>query len=135
TISDTVATLWAQVTANGGTYTGAGRIDIHIDLTSTGIEDDPVASIFALRPGYPNPFAADTRLQLTLPAPERVVARVYNPAGRLVKTLIDSPLPAGEHVVPWNGTDERGNHVASGVYFVKLEAGADHALRKVVLLR
>jgi hypothetical protein len=135
TVSDSVATLWARVSANGGAYTGAGRIDIHIDLTSTGIEDDPVTSVFNLRPGYPNPFAADTRLQLTLPAPERVVARVYSPAGRLVKTLVDAPLPAGEHLVPWDGTDERGNHVASGVYFVRLEAGADRASRKVVLLK
>jgi uncharacterized repeat protein (TIGR01451 family) len=135
TISDTVATLWAQVTANGGAYTGAGRIDIRIDLTATSIEDDPVISVFNLRPGYPNPFAADTRLQLTLPAAERVVARVYSPAGRLVKTLVDAPLPAGEHLVPWDGTDERGNHVASGVYFIFAEAGADRASRKVVLLK
>ncbi len=135
TVTDSVATLWARVSANGGAYTGAGRIDIHIDLTSTGIEDDPVASVFNLRPGYPNPFAADTRLQLTLPAAERVVARVYSPAGRLVKTLVDTQLPAGEHFVPWDGTDERGNRVASGVYFVFAEAGADRASRKVVLLR
>ena len=134
-ISDTVATLWAQVTANGGTYTGTARIDIRIDLTGTGIENDPIASVFALRPGYPNPFAANTRLQLTLPATERVVARVYNPAGRLVKTLVDSKLPAGVHLVPWDGTNERGNRVPAGVYFVSAEAGADRALRKVVLLR
>jgi len=135
TVTDSVATLWARVTANGGAYTGAGRIDVHIDLTATGIEDDPVASVFSLRPGRPNPFAADTRLQLTLPTRERVVARVYSPAGRLVKTLIDSPLPPGEHFVPWDGTDERGNRVASGVYFISAEAGADRAARKVVLLR
>ncbi len=135
TVGDTVATLWARVTANGGAYTGAGRIDVHIDLTATGIEDDPVASVFSLRPGRPNPFAADTRLQLTLPTRERVVARVYSPAGRLVKTLIDSALPAGEHFVPWDGTDERGNRVASGVYFISAEAGVDRAARKVVLLR
>jgi len=134
-VSDTVATLWVQVTANGGAYTGAGRIDVRIDMTGTGIDDDPVASVFALRPGYPNPFAADTRLQLTLPTAERVVARVFNPAGRLVKTLVNSKLPAGEHLVPWDGTNERGKRVPAGVYFVRLEAGADHALQKVVLLR
>ena len=134
-ISDTVATLWARVTANGGAYTGAGRIDVHIDLTSTGIGDDPVPSVFSLRPGRPNPFAADTRLQLTLPTSERVVARVYNLAGCLVKTLVDAPLAAGEHFVPWDGTDESGKRVASGVYFVKLMAGTDRASRKVVLLK
>ncbi len=88
-----------------------------------GIGDDAVASVFSMRPGRPNPFAADTRLQLTLPTPQKVVARVYNPAGRLVKTLVDSPMPAGEHFVPWDGTDESGQRVASGVYFVKLDSG------------
>jgi flagellar hook assembly protein FlgD len=63
------------------------------------------------------------------------VARVYSPAGRLVKTLVDTRLPAGEHFVPWDGRDERGNRVASGVYFVFAEAGADRASRKVVLLK
>jgi hypothetical protein len=133
-VSDSVVTLWAEVTANGGEYTGAGRIDIVIDMSGTGI-DDVVGSVFSLRPGRPNPFSADTRLQLTLPSRERVVARVYNPAGRLVKTLVDAPMPAGEHFVPWDGTDEHGRRVASGVYFVRLVAGADRASRKVVLLR
>jgi len=133
-VSDTVVTLWAEVTANGGEYTGAGRIDVRVDMTGTGI-GDAVGSVFSLRPGHPNPFAGDTRMQLTLPTAERVVARIYNPAGRLVKTLVDAPLPAGEHFVPWDGTDERGMRVASGVYFVRLEAGADRASRKVVLLK
>ena len=122
------------MTANGGEYTGAGRIDVRVDMTGTGITD-VVGSVFSLRPGHPNPFAGDTRMQLTLPTAERVLARVYNPAGRLVKTLVDAPLPAGEYFVPWDGTDERGMRVASGVYFVRLEAGADRASRMVVLLR
>jgi len=132
--ADTLVTLWAEVTANGGEYTGAGRIDVRVDMTGTGIADI-VGSVFSLRPGHPNPFAGDTRMQLTLPSAGRVVARVYNPAGRLVKTLVDAPLPAGEHFVPWDGTDERGMRVASGVYFVRLEAGSDRASRKVVLLK
>jgi hypothetical protein len=134
-VSDTVATLWAQVSADGGAYTGAGRIDVRIDMTGTGVADEPVGSVFSLRPGRPNPFADDTRMQLTLPSAERVVARVYNPAGRLVKTLVDAPLPAGEHFLPWNGTNETGERVASGVYFVRLEAGANRARQKVVLLK
>jgi hypothetical protein len=133
-VSDTVATLWAEVTANGGAYTGAGRVDVHIDMTGTGV-DDQVPSVFSLRPGYPNPFSAGTRMQLALPGPEKVAARVYNTAGRLVKTLVDAPLPAGEHPLRWDGTDEGGRRVASGVYFVKLTAGANSAEQKVVLLK
>jgi hypothetical protein len=142
TIPDTVATLWASVSANGGTYSGSGRIDVHIDLSSTGHIDlsstgvtEGRPSVFSLRPGYPNPFASSTRLELALPTPERVSGRVYSPSGRLVRTLLDKELPAGEHLLGWNGKDERGRSVASGVYFVRLEAGANTATRKVVLLR
>jgi hypothetical protein len=134
TVPDTVATLWATVTANDGTYVGSGRVDIHIDLSATGVSDE-VPSVFSLRPGYPNPFAGTTRLELALPSPERVVARVYSPSGRLVRTLADKSMPAGEHMLAWDGRDEHGVQVASGVYFVRLQAGSDTASRKVVLLR
>lgn len=134
-IPDTVATLWASVTANGGTYTGSGRMDIHIDLSATGIGDDQEPMVFRFKPGYPNPFASDTRMQLMLPAAEAVVARVYSPSGRLVKTLVDGELTPGEHVIRWDGTDSHGNRAASGVYFVRLLAGENRSSRKVVLLR
>jgi hypothetical protein len=134
-IPDTVATLWASVSANGGTYTGSGRIDVHIDLSATGIGDDQEPAVFRFRPGYPNPFARDTRMHLMLPATEDVVARVYGPSGRLVKTLVDGELTPGEHVIHWDGTDNHGNRAASGVYFVRLVAGENRASRKVVLLK
>jgi hypothetical protein len=130
---DTVATLWAQVTANGGEYVGSGRIDVRLDFSDTGVED--VGSVFSLAPGRPNPFAGATRLQLTLPEPTRVRARVYNTAGRLVRTIADETMTAGEHFLPWNGTDDGGHRVASGVYFIKLTAGENEASQKVVLLR
>jgi hypothetical protein len=133
-LPDTVATLWATVTANGGAYTGTGRIDIHIDLSATGIEDEHPA-VLSLRPGYPNPFSAATHFEMALPSAGRVDARVYSPSGRLVRTLQDGELPAGVHRLDWDGRDELGMPVASGVYFVRLEAGAGAASRKVVLLR
>jgi hypothetical protein len=132
-LTDTVATLWAQVTANGGAYVGSGRVDVRLDFSDTGA--DEVASVFSLRPGRPNPFEGTTRLQLTLPSPEKVTARVYNAAGRVVRTLVDSRMTAGEHFLPWDGTNDGGDRVASGVYFVKLSAGANNASQKVVLLR
>ncbi len=135
TIGDTVATLWARIDANEGTYSGAARIDLHIDLSATGAADEPETAIFRFRPCYPNPFTLDTTMHLTLPATEPVTVRIYNPAGRLVTTLVDAPLAAGRHLIRWDGTDGTGNRVASGVYFVRLEAGPDEALRKVVLLR
>ena len=133
TVLDTVATLWATVTAAGGTYTASGRIDVPLDMTGTGIGDE--ARMFMFRPGHPNPFAGSTVMQLSLPSSERVTARVYSPAGRLVKTLVDTRLDAGDHRLPWDGTDGAGHRVASGVYFVKLVAGSNRASGKLVLLR
>jgi hypothetical protein len=134
TVPDTVATLWASISANGGAYIGSGRVDVHIDLSATGVSDAR-PSTFSLRPSYPNPFASRTSLELALPAPERVTARVYSPSGRLVRTLLDDRLPAGEHLLHWDGRDAHGHTAASGVYFVRLDAGANTASRKVVLLR
>jgi flagellar hook assembly protein FlgD len=74
-------------------------------------------------------------MQLSLPASEKVTAKVYSPAGRLVKTLVDTRLDAGDHVLPWDGTDGTGHRVASGVYFVRLVAGSNRASGKLVLLR
>jgi hypothetical protein len=134
-VSDTVATLWANVTANAGGYATAARIDVHIDLTGTGIEDGEPAAIFRFHPARPNPFSGDTRMTLSLPAPENVTVRIYSAAGRLVRTLVDAELLAGEHAIRWDGAHGRGSRVASGVYFVRVEAGANVASRKVVFLR
>ncbi len=133
--SDTVATLWANVTANAGEYSSAARIDVHIDLTGTGIDAGESSAIFRFRPAHPNPFSSDTRMALALPATENVTVRIYSAAGRLVRTLVDGQLEAGEHAIKWNGTDWRGSRVASGVYFVRVKAGANGASRKVVFLR
>ena len=132
-IDDTVATVWAAFEANGGTYAATARIDLHIDLTGTGI-DDQIPSAFHLSPCHPNPFARGTTMRLALPAPSPVTVRIYNPSGRLVRTLVDAPLAAGEHPLVWDGADGAGRRVASGVYFVRVEAGRDRASRKVVLL-
>jgi len=134
-VPDTVATLWAHVTANGGNYTSVARLDLHIDLTATGVEHGETPAVFRFRPAYPNPFADDTRMTLALPSPERVTVRIYSANGRLVRTLVDAPLEAGRHVIPWDGADRSGSRVASGVYFVRVEAGAESASAKVVYLR
>jgi hypothetical protein len=133
-IDDTVATVWAAFSANGGVYATTARLDLHIDLSGTGV-DDPIPVAFRLHPMSPNPFAQGSTVRLALPAPERVTVRVYDPSGRLVRTLVDAPLPAGEHRLDWDGRDASGRRVASGVYFVRAEAGRQSGSRKVVLLR
>jgi len=131
--NDTVATLYVDIESNGGGYHGTVRHELHIDLGGTGVTGLPLA--FGLRPCYPNPFRGDTRMQLALPQATDATVRIYSPAGRLVRTLHTGGIEAGEHTVVWDGRDSTGRRVASGIYFVRAEAGTHEESRKVVLLK
>ena len=84
---------------------------------------------------YPNPFNPRTKIRFTLKQDAQALLRVYDVRGRLIRTLIDSFIPAGTRVVEWDGTDERGSPLASGTYFLRLEAAGDYESRSVTLLK
>jgi DNA-binding beta-propeller fold protein YncE len=90
---------------------------------------------FALRQNAPNPFNPATRIAFTIPEACRVQLFIYDAAGRQIKALVDRRLQADHYEVLWDGTNNRGTRVASGVYFYRLEAGRHAATRKMVLLR
>ena len=90
---------------------------------------------FALFPNYPNPFNIETQIRFDLPTDCRVSLRIYNVKGQLVNALTDEYLEAGRHTVGWDGTNESGNAVASGVYFYKLTAGGFSATEKMVMMK
>jgi hypothetical protein len=133
TLDDTVATFWAAFEANGGAYTTTARFDVRIDLSGTGVDQPPAR--FSLSRCYPNPSAGGSTMVLALPSSERVTVRIYDPAGRLVRTLADNQMAAGEHRFVWDGRDGSGRGVASGVYLVRAVAGSETVVRKLVLLR
>ena len=88
-----------------------------------------------LGPGEPNPFARATTLRFALSASGRVRIEVHDVRGRLVATLADRRYDAGEHMVAWDGTDDRGASLASGLYFVKAETETRKAILKLVHLQ
>ncbi len=90
---------------------------------------------FALAQNFPNPFNAGTVLTYSLSAPADVELAVYDAAGRRVALIERSSRGAGEHRRAWDGKDETGQRLSSGVYFLRLKAGAAEAVRKVVILR
>jgi len=83
----------------------------------------------------PNPFRPLTRIRYSLDrdAPVRLV--VVDVSGRVVRRLDQGPQTAGAHETSWNGRDDRGRPAAAGVYFLRLEAGAERSTRSVVLMR
>ena len=90
---------------------------------------------FALGEAYPNPFNPATRIAFSLPRAGEIELAVYDVAGRRVTTLVSGMMAAGQHEVVWRGRDDRGDAVASGVYFSRLVSGKQMQTRKMLLLK
>ncbi len=97
----------------------------------------PVApESFALHPNVPNPFNPATTIHYDVPAGGgNVTLHIYDVAGRLVRTLVDDSQTAGQKTIGWNGTNNTGTRVASGVYFYRMKAPGFTQTRKMVLLQ
>jgi flagellar hook assembly protein FlgD len=76
-----------------------------------------------------------TRIEFSLGERARVFLAIYEISGKLVRILVNETEPAGSHAAIWNGEDESGIHVASGVYVCRLDASGKTAMRKMVLLK
>jgi hypothetical protein len=113
-------------------------IDAIYDDYPTDVADDDSGMLpdrFVLHQNYPNPFNPFTNIKFDLPHAAPVRLDIYNILGRRVKTLINDVYRAGFHSVIWNGTDDDGHSIASGVYFYRLTAGDRAATRKMVVLK
>ena len=104
------------------------------DPTADSGDEETLPPVF-LGQCYPNPFNPSTTIRFGLVERAHVRLRIYDVAGRLVKTLVDGARSGGEHLERWNGTDSAGRTVASGVYLYRLEAGSFTETKKMVLLR
>jgi hypothetical protein len=91
--------------------------------------------VFALAPARPNPVSGTTEIRYQLPTAGPVHIRVYNVAGQVVKTLVDSKQEVGYKSVTWDGRNDRGERVGSGVYLYRMEAGSFTGMRKMVVVR
>lgn len=85
--------------------------------------------------GYPNPFRGATTMRYTIPLKTEVHLDIYDATGRLVRRLVDDTQKPGAYSMRWDGADTHGSKCASGIYFVKFEAGDYTSTRKTVLLK
>ena len=95
---------------------------------------------FDLFQNYPNPFNPATTIRFELPTAEDVELIIFDILGNEVRRLITENLPIGMHEAIWNGTNEKGGEVSSGVYFYRLTARSSQGLlymqtKKMLLLR
>jgi hypothetical protein len=113
-------------------------IDSFTITPSVGIETEeaqlPIED-FMLYPAYPNPFNPSTTISFSIPTTSYAELNVYNIRGQKVKTLANGRLAAGHHQFSWNGKNDMGRSVSSGVYIFKLQAGERIEGDKVVFLK
>jgi hypothetical protein len=103
--------------------------------TVSSVPDGGATPGFALHPAAPNPFSGVTTIRYELGGDDNVQLAIYDVAGRRVRTLADGPEGQGIHTVHWDGRDDAGNRVASGVYFFSLDTKAAALRRRVVVLK
>ncbi len=121
-----------------------GSVDLALSpatITSVSAPAALTPSSFALRQNYPNPFNPSTRIVYAVPNAAFVSLKVYNILGQVVATLVEGGVDQGQHQVVWDGRDDAGKAVASGMYFYRLSATPAsggkvfQSMKKMLLIR
>jgi hypothetical protein len=102
----------------------------------TGIaENREIPQDYRLLQNYPNPFNPATAIGYALPQISRVELKIYNLLGQEIRTLVDKQQQPGKYTITWDGADNHGQQVSSGIYIYQIKAGDYVESRKMVLLR
>ena len=122
-------------TIPGGT-TGSIQNPFMLNIAMTD-DSDIVAPQFIneLQPAYPNPFNPTTTIKFSLKDNQKASVVVYNIKGQKVSTLVDDMLEKGNHEIIWNGTNEHGKQIGSGIYFIRMQTNNYNKVQKVVLMK
>ncbi len=111
------------------------NISMITDPDALGIDDNNVLNKFSLEQNYPNPFNPVTNISYNLPKDERVRIIISDIMGKTIKTLVNDNQTSGQKTIRWNATNEQGNPVSAGLYFLTIEAGSFTETNKMILLK
>jgi len=111
--------------------------DVNVDTIIVGIgeEDSQLPTVFDIAQNYPNPFNPTTTIKYQLPKQSDVKIVIYNVLGQVVRTLVDNKVDAGYHQKVWDGMNEFGQRVSTGVYFYRMVAGDFVKSKKMILMK
>ncbi len=126
-------TQWAYDSRNSGILPPTFDMDPPSPTDSTVTPPQPAS--FVLEQNFPNPFNAETHIRFRLMRTSDVNLSVYNLLGQKIRTVISKDLSPGEHVVVWDGRNDDGDDVSSGVYFYRLKTIDGSISRKMILLK
>ncbi len=146
-ISQADTTVFVDVPTSEGWYYYYARAVYHegegaptevdsVEFSVVSNSDMPIPNLMnALHTNYPNPFNPATTITYSIAKTGKVSLRIYNTKGQLVKTLESGNKKAGQHKIIWNGVNDSGKSVSSGLYFYKLEIPGYSNIRKMLLLK
>ncbi len=140
-VKETANSNWVDNTPGSGTsYYKITALDFAGNESAPGAPEiasgvPGLGTGFVLKNAVPNPFNPQTTISYSLAKPGPVELAIFDLAGRKVRTLVDQTEIAGGHTVVWNGQDNRGKTVASGVYFYQLRSGQNVARKRIVMIK
>jgi len=134
-LSFPLLSLWAKPPPDDSlqAFYPASSVCVTVVVVSDKSESLPKA--FSLSQNYPNPFNPETVIKYTLPEDCHVELTIYNILGRKVKTLVNEYQDAGYRIAGWDSRGDKGDAVASGIYFYKIKAGRYTDVKKMVVLK
>jgi len=100
----------------------------------TGIEGE-IPDTYFINQNYPNPFNPSTTIEYGLPEESRITIKIFNILGQKVKTLVSENKPAGFYKITWNGDNDYGNKVASGIYIYRMNCSSFVMSRKLIIIK
>ncbi len=113
---------------------GNANLDLIINAP-TANEDDNIPVTSASLSTYPNPFNPNTNISFSTPKDSKVNVQIYNVKGQSIKSLLSDNLKAGNHSLKWDGTDNNGHAVTSGIYLIKLQGEGFKNSHKITLMK
>jgi len=124
-----------QIPVSVGNGRSVANVELVLGTTSV---KDAIAAVpikFDLEPNFPNPFNPETSIKYHLPARTNVTLRIYNALGQEVRTLVNTLQDAGVYSASWDGKDNDGRPLTSGIYLFRLEAGDFVMTRKMAMVK
>jgi hypothetical protein len=125
----------ASVTSSGLVVAGEGNTAIRSGVSFGEGEDGGLPTAIELGQNYPNPFNPSTEIRFAIPQASEVRITIYNTLGQEVRTLFAGLAGQGTHAVRWDGRDNGGNPMSSGIYLYRMNAGTIVMNKKMMLLK
>jgi len=124
----------ATACSHGGPVGSTKHMD-HSAALGIDVSSETLPNRFGLKQNYPNPFNPTTEIAFTLDQTADVNLSIYNMLGQKVRTLTNGSKNAGTHTLQWNGLDEMGQNVSTGIYLYRLTSGSKSITKKMAFMK